>query len=152
MTIPTEPFRKAVVIRLFRLWAVAREDGMIGLSRMHDIAAELLLPDETAPACASLFELIEAELGRSLVPECCCAQTYSADETALLGIIDAAPSLENIFASRKVPHGLPGAIRWAAMAVRRAMGWPQEAAPRANRANHATCPFDHRDLGGSLGA
>lgn len=132
-----------VFVRLFRLWAIAREDGSQPLSRMHQVAAELCLPDETAIACASLFELVAGELGRPLVRECCCSKEFSADERALLGIVEVAPNLKPGSGSTDVPHGLPGAIHWAAMAVRRAFGLtgrPVAFAPASSR--RSPCPFE----------
>lgn len=132
-----------VFVRLFRLWAMAREDGGEVLSRMHKVAAELYLPDETAIACASLFELVTGELGRPLVRECCCSKELSADERALLGIVEVAPNLEPGSGSTAVPHGLPGAIHWAAMAVRRAFGLSnRHAAIVPESVRLSLCPFN----------
>lgn len=132
----------AIVIRLFRLWGIAREDGEVGLGRMYEVARELRLPDEAATACASLFELIESKMGRSLVRECCCSRTLSTDETALLSLIQAVPVLQVFQGSIRVPHGVPGAILWAALAVRRATGWPgQDEPPVEIRQSSEGCPF-----------
>ena len=129
-------------VRLFRLWTMAREEGSRGLSRMHQVAAELSLPDETAIACASLFELVAGELGRPLVRECCCSKSLSADERALLGIVEVAPNLAPGSGSTDVPHGLPGAIHWAAMAVRRAFGLTTRRAAFAPESSQPSpCPF-----------
>ncbi|GMM92691.1 hypothetical protein [Qipengyuania sp. MTN3-11] len=116
-------FAKAILVRLFRVWSMAREEGTMGLAPVYSLAADLRLPDETALACASLFELVEGELGRPLKRESCCARTFSSDEVALLGLVEAAPALNGVSGSRAVPHGLSGAIRWAVMAVRRALAW-----------------------------
>ena len=143
MSAEDKSFRNAILIRLFRLWALAREDGNFGLGPMHSLARQLQLADETAPACASLFHLIEAELERQLVRECCCAKTFSPDELALLGVIEAAPSLNSIKGSGDVPHGLPGAIRWAAKTVRRALVWPDREAPASDTPRGTgQCPFE----------
>lgn len=144
-------FRNAILIRLFRLWAMAREDGTIGLDPLLALSKHLRLADQTAPACASLFQLIEAELDRPLVRECCCARTFSPDELALLGVIEAAPSLDSMRGTRDVPHGLPGAIRWAAMTVRRALDWPErEASPPSRTRKNKHCPFKSVSAGTNI--
>jgi hypothetical protein len=145
-------FKNAILIRLFRLWALAREDGNVGLGPMHSLARHLQLADETAPACASLFQLIEAELERPLVRECCCAKTFSPDELALLGVIEAAPSLDSIKGSGDVPHGLPGAIHWAAMTVRRSLKWPAAGSSSiTTNGKGKICPFLSRELEAGTG-
>lgn len=149
MGIAENPFRKAIVVRLFRIWTMAREAGSTGLGRMHEITSELGLPDETASACASLFQLVEAELGRPLLRECCCARTFFADEVALIGVIEAAPSIATMKGTQDVPHGLPGAIRWAAMTVRRALDWPDPVRVDA-RLSGKKCPFSNTDGGAEL--
>jgi len=111
-----------IFVRLFRLWALGQKECETNLSRMHQAASDLRLPDETAVACASLFELVGGVLGRTLTPECCCSKVFSADEEALLGILRVAPHLEPGCGSAAVPHGLPGAIHWAALTVRMAFG------------------------------
>lgn len=142
--------RRRIVVRLFRLWSMAREEGIVTLGRMHAAASELSLPDQTAPACASLFELVEGALGRPLVRESWCARVLSADETALLGVLEAAPSLGSAQGSRQVPHGLPGAIRWAAIMVRQALDWPEPEDAHRFGAPAAACPFRDQRGGASL--
>lgn len=140
MTEPDERFCKAITVRLFRLWVMAREEGIVTLERMHEVASELRLPDETAPACASFFELVEAQLERPLSRECCCSRRFSPDESALLGVLEAAPTLKGQGGTTTVPHGLSGAIHWAAMAVRRALDWPAREDKRLPPRS-ASCPF-----------
>lgn len=134
-----------IFVRLFRLWAAAREEGENPLPPMQAKLRLLAPAPELAVACASLFELVEALLGRRLIPECCCSPAMSRDEQALLGVLRHAPTAGQPFASAAVPHGLPGAIRWAAFAVRRALGasFGSEFAPLAVReaASPAVCPF-----------
>lgn len=139
---------RAIVVRLFRIWKMAHEDGEVGLGRMYQFSSELGLADEAATACASLFELIESEMERPLVRECCCSRTFSSDETALLGVIQVASVLEVSQGSVQIPHGLPGAIRWAAMAVRRALGWPsQDVRTVVIGQGSTTCPFASANSG-----
>ena len=44
-----ESFRDAVLIRLFRLWALAREDGHVGLGPIHSLASQLQLASPRTP-------------------------------------------------------------------------------------------------------
>lgn len=125
-----------LAIRLFRTWSIARTAGLNPVVALHRMAEPLNYPTETAPACASLFELVEGLLCRSLVRECCCSSTFSPDELALIGLLRSAPDLGSGVATTAIPHGLPGAVCWASMAVGRALGvTPQPImAPRQ-------CPF-----------
>lgn len=137
---PPSPTGSFEFVRLFRLWAAAREAGENPLPHMQDAAAPLGAAPELAVACASLFELIEGQLDRRLVPECCCSPALSRDEQALLGVLRHAPQRGQPFTTAAVPHGLPGAICWAAFAVRRALGGSfgndgEQPAP-------SRCPFD----------
>jgi hypothetical protein len=135
---PTGPL---VTVKLLRLWAAAREAGDNPLPHMQDAVAPFLPAPELAVACASLFELVEGQLGRRLVPECCCSAALSRDEQALLGVLRHAPEVGPLLTSAAVPHGLPGAICWAAFAVRRALGasFTVEGEPEPAPAG---CPFE----------
>lgn len=130
-----EPERTA--IRLFRRWTIAREGEINPVAALFALTNSLGCPVETAPACASLFELVEGHLGRSLRRECCCSNTCSSDELALIGLLRCAPDLGGTAATCAIPHGLPGAVCWAAMAVRRALGML-----RGRVAGVEACPFN----------
>jgi len=137
---PSSPIGSLVFVRLFRLWAAAREAGENPLPHMQGVAQLIGPRPDLAIACASLFELVEGQLGRKLVPECCCSPALSRDEQALLGVLRHAPEAGVPLTGAAVPHGLPGAICWAAFAIRRALGasFADEAeAP----AMPAVCPF-----------
>jgi hypothetical protein len=136
----SSPIGSLVFVRLFRLWAAARETGENPLPHMQDAIALLGPTPELAVACASLFELVEGQLGRRLVPECCCSPALSRDEHALLGVLRHAPEAGQPLTGAAVPHGLPGAIRWAAFAIRRALG--SSFAPEADVTVPARCPFE----------
>ncbi|WP_374408113.1 hypothetical protein [Pelagerythrobacter sp.] len=140
MALGRDRFAQGIVIRLFRAWSAQTEAGAPAMARLQQIVAPLGLPDESAIACASLFELIESHLGRRLERECCCSPRYSRDERALLGVIELAPSLGSLAGSatgsRAVPHGLPGAIVWACVAIRRAFGMSEG----GSEAGHAAAP------------
>jgi hypothetical protein len=107
---------------------------------MQDIAQLIGPRPDLALACASLFELVEGQLGRRLVPECCCSPALSRDEQALLGVLRHASEAGVPLTSAVVPHGLPGAIRWAAFAIRRALGASLAEGPEVP-AVPVVCPF-----------
>ncbi|MEM1051526.1 MAG: hypothetical protein AAGI28_05455 [Pseudomonadota bacterium] len=141
-------FDEAIFVRLFRLWAMGYEDRISPLPTMHAEAISHGYKDQTAMACASLFELVQGHLGRTLVRECCCSTNFSSDERALIGILQSAPSLSPGQGSREVPHGLPGAICWAAASVCDAMGMENKAeaaALKGKAANSQGCPFSTED-------
>jgi len=137
-------FKDAIFVRLFRLWAMGREDHEPALPRMHEEASKHGYKDQAAAACSSLFELVESHLGRQLRRECCCSPCFSPDERALIGVLRAAPGLSMGKGSREVPHGLPGAISWAASCVCDAMEIAvdrQLQTLRNSAANQQECPF-----------
>lgn len=140
-------FAQGVVIRLFRAWSAQVEADHAPMKRLQEIVAPLGLPDETAIACASLFELIEGHLGRRLIRESCCSRRLSPDESALLGVLRVAPSLSAVAGTLAVPHGLPGAIIWAVIAVRHALGMtePDDGADDSSPGPLPTCPFSPRN-------
>lgn len=115
-------FLDAMFVRQFRLWCMAREQGEAPLPIMHKEALQQNFQDQTAAACSSLFELVEAHLGRQLKRECCCSQTFSADESALIGILREAPRLARLNKTHELPSSLPRAISLAAASVCDAMG------------------------------
>ncbi|RXZ64383.1 hypothetical protein [Pelagerythrobacter rhizovicinus] len=139
-------FAQGVVVRLFRAWSAQVEAGHAPMTRLQEIVAPLGLPDETAIACASLFQLVEGHLGRRLVRESCCSRRLSPDESALLGVLRVAPSLSAVAGTAAVPHGLPGAIVWAVIAVRQALGMaqPDDGAGGSAPGPVPACPFAPR--------
>lgn len=141
---PLEGAVPVVFVRLFRVWSSAREAGDNPLPHMQQAAERFSPAAELAVACASLFELVEAHLNRSLVRECCCSQALSPDEQALLGLLRHAPSAGIPIAGRAIPHGLPGAIRWAAFAVRGALGL-EDSPVAGDGPGPAACPFQAAD-------
>ena len=77
---------------------------------------------EAAIALASMFQLVEACLGRSLEAECCCSPALSRDERAILTML-AAPQPPGPHQSyAPIPHGLPAALHWAIASVRALLG------------------------------
>ncbi|MBO9519057.1 MAG: hypothetical protein J7493_13405 [Porphyrobacter sp.] len=133
-----------IFVRQFRLWVAARAKGEHPLPHMQSAVSLFETAPELSVACASLFDMVEAQLERPLQPECCCSPAFSRDERALLGILRHAPEAGQPLTSSAVPHGLPGAICWAAFAVRRAMAetfTDQFGAPDADGSHPAQCPF-----------
>lgn len=133
-----------IFVRQFRLWAAARAKGEHPLPHMQAAVSLFETAPELSVACASLFDLVEAQLERALAPECCCSPSLSRDERALLGILRHAPEAGQPLTSSAVPHGLPGAICWAAFAIRRALAetfTDQFGTPDPATEPHSTCPF-----------
>lgn len=133
-----------IFVRQFRLWAASRARGGHPLPHMQSAVSLFETAPELSVACASLFDMVEAQLERALEPECCCSPSLSRDERALLGILRHAPEAGQPLTSAAVPHGLPGAICWAAFAVRRAMAETfadQFGAPDSEESQPSKCPF-----------
>lgn len=125
------------LISLFRIWARARDMRRNPLPDMSAALAGQDTSPELAPACHSLFELTEACIGRKLAPAGMAAQDLSADELALLALVEAAPKAGTLLTEPQVPHGLPGALQWAASAATRAIGGPLDFGTRCS-----SCPFN----------
>ncbi len=96
------------------------------------------------PACDSYFALSEACLGRQLAVSANGPRdvpldiTLTADERALLTALRHCPlPSEAVRMAPGIPHGLPGALCWAAYAVRRALGVQQASAAAMDH-----CPND----------
>lgn len=111
-----------VTVRLLRRWTAACEAEENPLPGLVELGSSMGVSPHVAVAMASLFQLTEDCLGRRLRTECCCNRSISGDEQAVLTIIVAAPTLKLPSASREIPHGLPGALAWAAFSVRRFLG------------------------------
>jgi hypothetical protein len=135
---PALTWSEFVVVRLLRRWAAARANQDNSLPALVELAADLGEPTETAIALHSLFQLTEACLERPLEAECCCSRTLSRDERAVLTLLAKAPGRAPPLSSVDVPHGLPGALLWAAATVRTLLGPARStAAWRPTR-----CPFE----------
>ena len=136
-------FQQAIFVQMFRRWAAAREaqvDGRLAMAELYCGPGTAIM---AAVACDSLFELVEAQLGRRLEPGRCCSQALSPDEAALIGLLRHSGPIGAIAATTAIPHGLPGAICWAARAVRRELGFSQGLAAPAPESAH--CPFRSRE-------
>lgn len=106
---------------MLRTWSAAREIGENPLPHMMRKAGTICPSPEVAVACASLFTLAEAVMGRTLVPECCCSKALSSDEQALLILLRDGPDAAGIKAARADMPGLAEALCWAVIGVRRAL-------------------------------
>jgi hypothetical protein len=134
---PDLPWTEFVVVRMLRRWAASRQLEANALPEMIALSRELGQPAQVAIALHSMFQLTEASLGRPLEAECCCSRALSRDEKAILTLIAAAPDAPPPLATAAVPHGLPGALHWAVLSVRAAMGITSPPEPVAA----ARCPF-----------
>ena len=70
-------FKDVLFIRLFRLWAQAREEGMHPILALQSEVEHQDFANFTGAACGCLFDLLEAQLSRSLVPGRCACVTPS---------------------------------------------------------------------------
>ncbi|MHB9878087.1 hypothetical protein ACSMXM_00275 [Pacificimonas sp. ICDLI1SI03] len=147
------PLFEAILIRMFRVWHAARDAEQPLLPSILARAGELGLEPVAGVACASLFDLVEASLGRQLVPECCCSRMLSPDELALVGLVRCALRAGNVHTTTEAPHGLSGAVRWAALAVRRELGAAAKIDDAPASGPPRQCPFsDARGYDGNAHA
>ncbi len=128
------------VVRLLRHYCAMRDrdgDGS-GLSRLVALGQSLRLPPAGSVALASVFQLTEAVLGRQLVTECCCARCLSGDERAVVRLLGSPMPTAPGTATPDIPHGLPGALAWAVLSVRRLCG---DIVPSRSGMTATGCPF-----------
>jgi hypothetical protein len=133
---PHRAWTEMVIVRLFRRWVAAREQGE-GLAGLIELAAELGFQAPAAIALDSLLQLTESCLGRRLRAECCCNQLRGPDEQAVLLLIAAAQEAWPGFAPAAMPHGLPSALVWAAVSLNHLLDDPPPLPVRAPQ----RCPF-----------
>lgn len=135
---PEREWWQLVVVRLLRRWSAANATGANSLPAVFELASALGVRSSAAVALASLYQLTESCLERRIVTECCCSPQIAGDERAILMLIAAAPAPGEALASLHIPHGLPGALAWAAAAVRHELALES----RECRALH--CPFNQQ--------
>jgi len=123
---PSEAHGAEQVVALFRTWRGAVERGANPLAAMSASLEPLRPSLELAPACDSFFALTQACLGRPLLSAPPGSPQRSADEEALLATLRQIPALMALGPNAAIPHGLPGALQWAAFAVLRALNAPAE--------------------------
>lgn len=128
------------VVRMLRHFCATRDQGSddVGLSRLVTLGQSLRLPPVGCVALASVFQLTEAVLGRRLVAECCCSRCLSGDERAVLCLIGSRLPTTPGTATPDIPHGLPGALTWAILSVRRLCG---DIVPIRTLIAQGGCPF-----------
>ena len=131
---PGEGAEDARVVAVLRAYATARGTGGPLLPRLIAFAAEEGLGETATVALASVFELTEACLGRPLLPGH--GQALSADEEGVLMLLASANDVGPHCGSRTVPHGMPGALAWAARSAVRLTG-----GVCARPATPPACPF-----------
>lgn len=111
-----------IIVRLLRRWVAVRSLGEKALPSLVQLAADIGEEPQVAVSLHSVFQLTEACLGRGLEAECCCGKTMSADEKAVITLIAAAASRDVRGGAAAIPHGLPGALAWAAVAAGMLLG------------------------------
>lgn len=119
---PPAPRSSHRIVRLFRRWAAGAELGPARLPAVVRLCRKIGIAPEAAIALASMFQLVEACLGRPLEAECCCSPSLSRDERALLMMLAAPLAAGPHRAFPAIPHGLPGALHWAIASVRALLG------------------------------
>jgi hypothetical protein len=134
------------VIRLLRHYCRTRDrrggDADGRLSRLVALGQTLRLAPAASVALASLFQLTEAVLGRPLHAGAGSGDGWNGDERAVIRLLCARLPTVPGTGTPDIPHGLPGALTWAVLSVRRLCG---ELAPAIERqgilAEDAGCPF-----------
>lgn len=121
---PTEPPPRAAahrIVRLVRRWAAGAQLGPARLPSLVRLGRRIGVEPQAAIALASMFQLVEACLGRQLEAECCCSPLLARDERAILMLLAATRPAGPHQALPPIPHGLPVALHWAIASVRRLM-------------------------------
>ena len=134
---PIQPPLGHRMVRLMRRWTAEAREGGPQLAGFVTFAATLGIQPMAAVAIASLFQLTEACLGRSLVAECCCSRRMSRDERAILLLLGTARPAHPHQSFPQIPHGLPAALLWTVESVRKLTGDFADLAT----ARPARCPF-----------
>ena len=110
-------FKDVLIVRLFRLWVKAREDGANPALALQAEVKRQGSAGFTGAACGCLFELIEAQLNRRMVRPSMSDPRYAEDERHLLNILWS----ERYSLSPQGRDGLSDATDWAVAAVRSGM-------------------------------
>ena len=134
-----------IAVRLLRHYCGMRDrdgDGA-GLSRLVALGQSLRVPAAGSVALASVFQLVEALLGRRLEAECCCARRLSSDERAVVRLLGTRMPIVPGTTTPDIPHGLPGALAWAVLSVRRLCGEMVPVRHHPPSGGKEGCPFTH---------
>lgn len=145
------PDAAGLLVALCRCWVAARRQGREPMPAMMRLVEGGGHDCMLVPICDSFFALSESCLGRALIagpatPGAAIAppQPYLPDEIGLLATIARCSGMVGgARTDPAIPHGLPGALCWAARTVRRALGPLAMPAPAAAAATGtpARCPF-----------
>ena len=128
------------LVHLMREWTVLRRCPEPALPAFVACADLCGLNSHAAVAIDSMLALTEACLARPLRAEASYSQTLAADERAVLALLDQGRFIRGAYTPRTIPHGLPGVLAWATVAVRKAFteaGYNLEALAQPT----ASCPF-----------
>ena len=127
-------------ITLMREWTVLRSGNAACLPPFLACAEIHGLNSHAADAVDSMLYLTQACLDRALCAETLTSRTLGCDERAVLTLLDQGRFISGAYTPRSIPHGLPGVLAWATVAVRKAFteaGICLETPPRTA----ASCPF-----------
>lgn len=107
------------LVRMMRFWVAQplRDQLLPGLVAL---AERVGADSHTAVAVDSMLSLTEACLERPLIAEDDHSLRLGFDELAVLALIDQGRFIDGARSPRSIPHGLPGVLAWATVAVRRA--------------------------------
>lgn len=108
------------LVRLMRSWVALRRGDEPVLPALLAVADSLGLGGHAAVAVDSMLSLTEACLARQLGCERDDSRSLDFDERAVLALIDQGQFIDGAHTPRTIPHGLPGVLAWATVAVRRA--------------------------------
>ncbi|MFC4254776.1 hypothetical protein GRI97_05020 [Altererythrobacter xixiisoli] len=146
------PARVRSFIKLFRGWASARRRGENPLPAMFALDTTATDTPEWVPACDSYFSLTEACIGRPLVHASNDTSLLAPDEIALLATLRQSATTGTIATDHMIPHGLPGALLWAARSVLRTLTDDIRFLMALDLERQGRCPFQPPRIGPSMDA
>jgi hypothetical protein len=132
-----------VIVRLLRSWTASRVAGEPALPNVVACAAELRIAAEAAISLASVFQLAETSLKRSLATSDLRKAPLSCDERAMLALIGDDRNAGPDTTVPSTPDGLPGVLVWAVRTARITLNNAGLVIPIAGSAMLSRgCPFD----------
>ncbi|GGE02847.1 hypothetical protein GCM10011529_06610 [Polymorphobacter glacialis] len=108
------------LVRMMRFWVAQRRRGEHFLPEFVAFAEACRLDGHAAVAIDSMLSLTESCLARALMAGDDDGQRVGFDEHAVLALVDQGRFVGGARTPRNIPHGLPGVLAWATVAVRRA--------------------------------
>ena len=127
-------------IALMRDWAALRTGGEPLLPVFRARAEVRGMNGHGAVAVDTMLCLTQSLLDRALQAETQASQRLGGDECAVLVLLDQGRFVRGAYAPRSIPHGLPGVLAWATLAVRQAFA-AAGICLDATRPTQALCPF-----------